>query len=186
MVAVAPGAAVVAAGASVAAAVAPAAAAREADGERTDHVLGLLERLPRLLDVDRVKRAIVDVEKGTSGEVRVSLCPFFWGSVQRAAERAFTRLRMQQTRHRNGVLIFIEPSRHAFVVLGDVGIHQRVGDELWNRLVREISPYFRSGDLTSGVLHGIELIGNELARHFPPDPPGSPNELADEVDVGRP
>jgi uncharacterized membrane protein len=169
----------------VAAAVAPAAAARAADGERTDHVLGLLERLPRLLDVDRVKSAIADVEKRTSGEVRVSLSPFFWGSVRRAAERAFARLGMDRTRHRNGVLFFIVPSRNAFVVLGDAGIHERVGDELWNRLVHELSPYFRKGDLTAGVLHGIELIGAELAAHFPPDPPGNPNELPDEVDVGN-
>jgi uncharacterized membrane protein len=147
-----------------------------------DGMLGAIEKLPVLLDVDRVKRAIEKVEKRTSGEIRVSLSPFFWGNVQRAAERAFVRLGMQRTRHRNGVLFFIVPSRRAFVVLGDAGIHDRVGDELWNRLVREIAPHFRRKDFTAGVVHGIQVVGEELARHFPADDEAEPNELPDAVD----
>lgn len=137
------------------------------------------------LDVGKVKRTIVAVENRTSGEIRVSVAPFFWGSVLRTAQRAFTRLGMERTRDRNGVLLFIVPSRRAFVLLGDVGIHERVGEQFWNRLAREMGPLFHEGDFTEGVVHAITVIGAELAKYFPADPSRNPNELPDSIDWGQ-
>lgn len=146
-------------------------------------MLGFFERLPRFLDFERVQRAIVEAERHTSGEIRVSVSPFFWGDVRRAAERAFDRLGMRRTRRRNGVLIFIVPSRREFVVLGDSGIHDLVGDEHWNAVVGAMSPHFRRRDFTAGVLAGIEAVASALAAHFPRSP-GDQNELSDAVDAG--
>lgn len=143
-------------------------------------MLGFLGRL----DVDRIKQAIADAEARTSGELRVSVSPFFWGNVQRAAERAFSRLGMKKTRDRNGVLFFIVPTRRAFVVLGDQGIHERVGDQLWKDVVRDMSPHFARRDFTKGVLIGIEAVAHALAEHFP-RAPGDVNELPDTVDTAR-
>jgi uncharacterized membrane protein len=148
-------------------------------------MLDFLNRLPRVLDVARVEPAIRAAETRTSGELRVSVSPFFWGDVRRASERAFERLGMTRTRERNGVLFFIVPSRRAFVVLGDRGIHERVGDELWKGVVRAMSPCFARREFTEGVLQGLELVADVLARHFPADPARNPNELPDSVDVGR-
>lgn len=134
-------------------------------------------------DVGLVQQAIVDAELRTSGELRVSVAPFFWGSVRRAAERAFARLGMDRTQHRNGVLFFIVPSRRAFVVLGDRGIHERVGDDLWNDVVHQMSPYFERRDYTSGVLAGIASVARALAAYFPREE-GDRNELPNEVDEG--
>jgi uncharacterized membrane protein len=141
-------------------------------------MVGFLNRL----DVGLVQRAIVDAETHTSGELRVSVAPFFWGSVRGAAERAFARLGMDRTQHRNGVLFFIVPSRRAFVVLGDRGIHERVGNELWNDVVRKMSPFFKRRDFTSGVLAGIDTVARVLAAHFP-RAEGDRNELPNEVDT---
>ena len=58
----------------------------------------------RGLDVPAVERAITRVEARTSGEIRVSVAGFFLGNGRRLAVRAFQRLGMQATRHRNGVL----------------------------------------------------------------------------------
>jgi uncharacterized membrane protein len=139
----------------------------------------------RILDVDRIEAAIRAAETRSSGELRVSVSRFFWGNVQRAGERAFVRLGMTRTRDHNGVLFFIVPSRRAFVVLGDRGIHERAGDELWHRVVSAMSPYFSRHEFTEGVLLGIELVADALARHFPPDPTANPNELPDSIDFGR-
>ena len=143
-------------------------------------------RPSRLLDAARVERAIAEAERRTSGEIRVSVSPFFWGNVHRAADRAFVRLGMHRTRQRNGVLIFIVPSRHAVVVLGDSGIHACVGDELWRRAIDVMTPHFGRRDFTDGVVHGIAIIGEQLARHFPVDTLAEPNELPDTVDRQRP
>lgn len=142
------------------------------------------KRLRREIDSERLRRTIEETERRTSAEIRVSLSTFFWGSVERAAHRAFDRLGMRQTEHRNGVLIFVVPSRRTFVVLGDEGIHAKVGIEFWQTVAAAISSHFKKGDFTGGLVHGIEAVGAALAQHFPYDPNADRNELPDEVDLG--
>jgi uncharacterized membrane protein len=141
-------------------------------------------RLLRTVDRERVTKAIQDAERRTSGEIRVSVAPFFWGSIQAAAERAFARLQMTATRDRNGILLFIVPSRRRFVVLGDEGIHAKVGPEFWKDVAGAMSELFRKGDFTGGLVRGIETVGEELATHFPFDATTGRNELPDDVDFG--
>ena len=141
------------------------------------------QSLDRFLEFSGVRRAIEAAERRTSGEIRVSVAPFFWGSVESAARRAFDRLGMTKTRQRNGVLFFIVPSRHRFVVLGDVGIHERVGQEFWHEVVATMTPYFRRAEFTDGIVAGIARAGEELARHFPYDEKTDVDELSDRVDV---
>jgi len=136
------------------------------------------------IDKDRIKRAIHEAERRTSGEIRVSLSPLFWGDVRKAAEKAFERMGMPATKHRNAVLFFVVPARRKFVVLGDSGIHEKVGDEFWHHLVRTMSGRFKQGDFTGGLVAGIEAAGEDLAKHFPRHA-GDANELGDDVDEGR-
>jgi uncharacterized membrane protein len=135
-------------------------------------------RLLKKVDVVRVRQAIAAAEHQTSGRVRVSLAPFFWGDVRRAAERAFTRL------GRHGVLIFVVPARRKFVVLGDEDIHSRVGQELWDDVSAAIAERFRAGDFTGGLIHGIETAGRELAPSLPYDAAADTGEGPDDVDIG--
>ena len=138
----------------------------------------------RLVDAEAVRRAIETAERQASGEIRVSVSTFFWGSVRRAAERAFVRLGMTATADRNGVLFFVVPSRRRFVVLGDEGIHARVGQEFWDRVAAAVSAKFRDGDFTGGLVEGVEEAGRRLAEHFPHQGEQDRNELSDEVDFG--
>jgi uncharacterized membrane protein len=140
--------------------------------------------LLRGIDTRRIEEAIQKAERRTSGEIRVSVSRFFWGDVHRVADRAFARLGMTATRERNGVLFFIVPSRRRFVVLGDDGIHAKVGQEFWERVAAAVSEHLRNGDFTLGLVHGIETVGEQLATHFPFDPTADANELPDEVDLG--
>ena len=146
------------------------------------------ESQPRLvqgIDLDRVEAAIRLAERRTSGQIRVAVARFyFWGSVRRAADAAFARLRMNQTRRRNGVLLFVAPRLRRFAVIGDAGIHERVSDAFWGQISGALQTDFRSGDLTAGLLHAIAAVGERLAEHFPPDPTGD-NELPDRVEVER-
>ncbi|WP_224248258.1 TPM domain-containing protein [Hyalangium gracile] len=140
----------------------------------------------RHIDLPRVEEALRKAEQRTSGEVRVSLAPLFWGNVQRAAELAFERLGMTATRERNGVLLFVVPARHRFVVLGDAGIHARVGQDFWDRVAKVLGEHFRTGDFTGGLVAGIQEIGEQLALHFPPLGEKDVNELPDTIDLGKP
>jgi uncharacterized membrane protein len=140
--------------------------------------------LLRGIDVDRIREAIQKAERRTSGQIRVSLAPFFWGDTRKAAERAFRRLGMTATRHRNGILFFVVPSRRRFVILGDQGIHEKVGHAFWEAVAAAVSDRFRKGDFTGGLVHGIETVGEQLATHFPFDAKTDVNELPDDVDLG--
>lgn len=142
-------------------------------------------RLLEIIDDDRVKAAIASAERQTSGEIRVSVSRFFYGSVRRAAERAFERMKMRATRDRNGILFFVVPSRRRFVVLGDEGIHRRVGQDFWDKLVAVMAGDFREGMFNEGLIRGIEECGRLLAAHFPYQGERDVNELPDDVDFGN-
>jgi len=141
-------------------------------------------QLMKAIDDTRVKNAIEEAEDQTSGEIMVSVAPFFWGSVEKAARLAFVRLGVTRTQARNGVLFFIVPSRKKFVVIGDQGIHEKVGQDFWNDVASHLSRHFRSGDFTEGLIHGIAEVGRQLAAHFPYNRSTDVNELSDDVDFG--
>jgi uncharacterized membrane protein len=154
--------------------------------EKEDTMLGVGRRkLLKTIDHERVLDAIREAEKRTSGEVRVSVSLFFWGSVRRVAERAFDRMGMTVTKDRNGILFFIVPARRRFTVLGDEGIHARVGQDFWEALAALLSEYFRKGEFTEGLVRAIEAAGEKLAEYFPYDAATDVNELPDEIDFSR-
>src|SRR2546425_72940 len=142
------------------------------------------KKLIQTIDRDKIKEAIQKAEHRTSGEIRVSVAPFFWGNVHKAAEKAFARLGMRRTKDHNGVLFFVVPARRKFVVLGDSGIHERVGQDFWHRIVAVVTEKFRRGDFTEGLIRGIEEVGEQLATHFPYDAATDVDELPDDVDFG--
>ncbi len=151
-------------------------------------MLGIMTRggLMRRIDVARVEAALARAESKTSGEIRISVAPFFWGSVENAAKLAFTRLGMNQTAERNGVLLFVVPSRKRFQLLGDEGIHARVGQAFWESVAAAVSSHFHAGDFTRGLEEGIAAIGEGLALHFPHRGEHDVNELPDTIDFGGP
>ena len=142
------------------------------------------KQLLQVVDRERIKHAIKAAEHRTSGEICVSVSRLFWGNIETAADKAFVRLGMTRTKDRNGVLFFVVPSRRKFVVLGDRGIHERVGQEFWESVAAIISEKFRTGDFTGGLVNAIAKVGEELATHFPYDPTTDKNELSDDVDFG--
>lgn len=130
---------------------------------------------------DRIVRAIRDAESKTSGEIRVYIQR---GKLQRdplvAAREKFQTLEMDKARHRNAVLIFVVPRAHKFAVVGDAGIHEKCGEQFWQRVAETIHNGFRENQFTEGMHDAIRIIGDELATHFPPTSTSS-NELPDDV-----
>jgi uncharacterized membrane protein len=141
-------------------------------------------KLLQVIDGTRVKEAIEKAEHQTSGEISVSVTRLFWGDVEKAAWKAFHRLGVSRTRDRNGVLIFVVPARRRFVVLGDAGIHEKVGTEFWTSVAGELSRHFRDGRFTDGLVAAVGQIGTQLATHFPYAAATDVNELSNEVDFG--
>jgi uncharacterized membrane protein len=127
-------------------------------------------KLLQHVDEHRVRSAIEAAEAHTTGKIHVTLSHQVGGSVRSGAERVTKKLRLGNTPERNGVSFFVVPDRREFTVLGDAGIHRKVGQEFWDRVVGAMSEKIKKGDLTDGLIHGIEEAGRELAAHFPRQP----------------
>jgi uncharacterized membrane protein len=120
------------------------------------------------LEHDRIVAAIRDAESKTSGQIRVFIQR---GKLEVdpliAAQRKFHRLGMHKTPERNAVLIFVAPRAHKFAVIGDEGIHQRCGEQYWQRVVDLMRDHFRNERFSDALVDAIRDIGGVLASHFP-------------------
>ena len=130
--------------------------------------------------------AIQKAEQQTSGEVRLfveSKCKYV-DALDRARE-IFAGLKMYETELRNGTLIYIAVKDKQAAVLGDEGIHQKVGAKYWKDVVNKMLLQFKNQKLTDGICQGIFELGEALKSHFPYNSHTDKNELPDEIVFGR-
>jgi uncharacterized membrane protein len=120
------------------------------------------------LEHDRIVSAIREAEAKTSAEMRVYIQRGkLEGDPLAAATKRFHRLGLHKTSHRASVLIFVAPRAHKFAVLGDQAIHQKCGEELWQRIVDQMREHFRNERFTDALVDAIRDVGGALASHFP-------------------
>lgn len=126
----------------------------------------------------RVVEAIREAERNTSGEIRVHLIAKMKGDILSEAAHAFRKLGMHKTDDRNGVLICVSLRDRKFAIIGDKGIHERVGNNFWDDVRNEMQQHFQQGDIPLAVVSGIIRAGEKLKEHFP-FRDGDKNELND-------
>ena len=133
-----------------------------------------------------IVNAIRHAEKRTSGEVRVfveSRCSWM-DAIDRAAEIFFS-IKMDKTGQRNAVLVYVAIKDRQLAVFGDEGIHNKVGTEYWNKVVKEMLSSFNKENYAKGIADCAIQIGEALTTHFPFDRDTDKNELPDEIVFGR-
>jgi uncharacterized membrane protein len=135
--------------------------------------------------LDRIEQAIKRGEASHSGQVRFVVegaldgGPLFRN--QPARERAldvFSHLRIWDTAHNNGVLIYLLLADRNVEIIADRGIDTKVGAAGWKKICAAMETEFAARNFERGVIKGIEAVSRELAKHFPPYA-GEPNELPD-------
>jgi len=130
--------------------------------------------------------AIQKAEQRTSGEVRLfieSKCRFV-DPMDRAKE-IFLQLGMDKTNLRNATLIYVAVDDHQAAILGDEGIHQKVGMEYWKQEVTKMLMQFKTNHLVDGICMAVSDLGEALYQHFPYNSDTDKNELPDEIVFGR-
>jgi uncharacterized membrane protein len=130
--------------------------------------------------------AIQMAEQQTSGEVRIfieSKCRYV-DALDRAQE-IFVSLKMHETELRNATLIYVAVKDHQVAMLGDEGIHQKVGKQYWQDVVSKMLAQFKNKKLVDGICQGIHDLGQALKTYFPYNPDTDKNELPDEIVFGR-
>src|SRR6266478_7063014 len=131
------------------------------------------------LEHDRIVHAIREAESKTSGEIRVYVQRGkLSGDPLTAAQKKFHQLGMHKTREQNAVLIFVAPRAHKFAVVGDKAIHEKCGDEFWQRIVTRMRTHFQNENFSDALVEAIKEFGKLLAAHFPKRPANT-NELPD-------
>ena len=138
---------------------------------------------PRVLNA--IEQAIRATETRHAGQIRfaveasLELAPLLAGqTAQQRAIEVFSTLRVWDTEHNNGVLIYLLLADHDVEIIADRGIHVRLGQEVWEAICREMEAAFRAGHFEDGVLVGIHAVGEHLSRHFPARN-GKSNEMPD-------
>jgi uncharacterized membrane protein len=133
-----------------------------------------------------IEKAIGEEEKRHGGQVRVAVeaalpLPELVHGVG-SRERAigwFARLRMWDTEHNAGVLIYLLLADRRVELVADRGIHSKVGTAAWEAICGEMQREFARGQFERGVVIGVRAVSDLLAEHFPPTGRGR-NELPDE------
>lgn len=134
----------------------------------------------------RIVDAIRDAELTTSGEIRVyieSRCRFV-DPLDRAVE-LFWALKMDYTQDRNAVLVYVAVRDHQFAVLADKGIHEKVGDEFWQKEVTAMKRHFQQEQYADAIIHVVRDVGIALQSHFPYNRETDKNELPDDIIFGN-
>ena len=135
-------------------------------------------------EAEQLLGAIRDAEKRTSGEIRVHIEDYCNHLVLDRAVQIFEKLGMTNTKERNGVLFYLSVKDQDFAVIGDKGIHEKVGEQYWFDLSREMEKEFRQNHFIEGLVAAINKAAAELARFFPVASDDK-NELTDDLSIGQ-
>jgi len=125
--------------------------------------------------LDAIETAIRVSESTHQGEIRFAIenaleASWVWRGMtsrERALE-VFSSLRVWDTEHNSGVLVYLLLADHDIEIVADRGIASRVDAAAWETVAQTMEAVFRQGEFERGVLVGIEQISVLLSAHFPP------------------
>jgi uncharacterized membrane protein len=145
---------------------------------------------PELLQ--RLAQRVAASEQRHSGQIRIYVeaglpMSYLWRAAT-ARERAmamFGKLRVWDTEHNNGVLVYLLLAERAIEIVADRGLDRVVATEEWKAIVARMSDAFREERFEDGLTQALEEVSALLVQHFPvADGQAHRNELPDEPVLG--
>ena len=145
----------------------------------------------RALDEAALQRLTARVqhsESRHSGEIRLCVeaglpLSYLWRGAP-ARERAlamFGKLRVWDTEHNNGVLIYLLLAERAIEIVADRGLSRHVDAGQWQAMARQMSSAFKAGRFEEGLTATVDQVDAALMQHFAlADGERNPNELPDQ------
>ena len=137
--------------------------------------------------LQRVEARVAASETHHSGEIRVCIesgLPLSYlkrdAPARERAVMMFGKLRVWDTEHNNGVLIYLLLAEHAIEIVADRGLSRHVDAAEWQRITATMSAAFKAGQFEAGLNQAIDAVDALLAKHFALAPgEANPNELPD-------
>lgn len=141
--------------------------------------------------LQRLEDRVAAAERGHSGEIRLCVeaglpLSYLWrgATARQRAITMFGKLRVWDTEHNNGVLIYLLLAEHAIEIVADRGLARVVPQAEWDRLVAGMREAFRAGRFEEGLMQAVDAVDALLGRHFPLAPgQANPNELPNSPDL---
>jgi len=138
--------------------------------------------------LQRLMARVAASERRHNGEVRICVeaslpRSYLWrdATARQRAVAMFGKLRVWDTEHNNGVLIYLMLAEHAIEIVADRGLSRQVPQDEWHALVQRMSSAFRDGRFEDGLTQALEEVSALLVTHFPlAEGAVRPNELPDE------
>ena len=141
--------------------------------------------------LERLRARAAASARHHSGEIRICVeaglpLSYLWRGLQ-ARDRALTmfgKLRVWDTEHNNGVLIYLLLAEHAIEIVADRGLNAHVSPAQWSAIVATMRGAFRAGHHEQGLSDAIDAVDALLGRLFALAPgQANPNELPDMPDL---
>ena len=137
--------------------------------------------------LQRIEARVATSERRHSGEIRVCVeagLPLSYlrrgATVRERAVMMFGKLRVWDTEHNNGVLIYLLLAEHAIEIVADRGVARHVDAAHWQRIAETMGAAFKAGQFEAGLNQAIDAVDALLATHFAlVADEANPNELPD-------
>ena len=140
---------------------------------------------------ERLEQQVALSETRHTGEVRVVVeaalpLSYLWRigpaltlqqAIRQRAMSWFGRLRVWDTEHNNGVMIYLLLAEHHIEVLADRGLARHVPAAHWQGVVAHLSEQLKAGAFEPGLSAAMAEVSMLLEAHFP--------ELSDPAQRGR-
>lgn len=137
-------------------------------------------------DLIAIESAIHASEITHSGEIRFAVEGALDGnslfnglSARERAIQVFSDLRIWDTEHNNGVLIYVLLADRDVEIIADRGIHAKTGRHEWEQICSGMEIAFKNGNFREAIVHGIHAVTKRLEKHFPATG-SNQNELPDQ------
>lgn len=148
---------------------------------------------------ERLRERVAASETRHTGEIRIYVeaalpMSYLWRHVRHRVplallvrERAtamFGHLRVWDTEHNNGVLIYLLLSEHQIELVADRGLNHHVGRHQWQAMVQHMGSAFTQGRFEEGLTQALAEVSVPLVAHFPAQAQPNPNDLPDTPVLG--
>jgi len=133
----------------------------------------------------RLEARVTESERRHIGEIRVCVesglpLSYLWrnASARDRAVAMFAKLRVWDTEHNSGVLIYLLLAEHRIEIVADRGLNRHVGADDWQRIMQGMRAAFKAGQFEAGLNQAIDAVDALLLQHFAAaDGQHNPNEL---------
>jgi uncharacterized membrane protein len=123
--------------------------------------------------LQRLQERVAASERGHSGEIRICVeaslpLSYLWrdASARQRAVSMFGKLRVWDTEHNNGVLIYLLLAEHRIEIVADRGLNRHVSADQWQALTAHMAAAFKAGHYEAGLNDAVDTVGKLLDQHY--------------------